>query len=250
MIVEAKDSLINAVFGEINDIAENLTAIRTREHLITIGESPEGGKRPIDNIRNNIQAIDLLLEQNRAKIESLQNTASLLRKANLQIGELEKTIDRLNQELLDKSSEIALLNAQLDEKNGQISSLLRQLQHSHDEMEQLHDERISLEAQLNAVYYIVGSEKELREAKVLDKQGVIGRTLTVSDAGSLNKFNRSDARVLREIPIGQKRVTLVTSHPKGSYQLVTDADKKVVKLVIDNPEQFWAGSKILVISYK
>ena len=56
--------------------------------------------------------------------------------------------------------------------------------------------------------------------------------------------------MLEEVPIGHKRVTIVSTHPDGSYQLITDADKTILKLVIDDPARFWENSKVLVISYK
>ena len=39
----------------------------------------------------------------------------------------------------------------------------------------------------------------------------------------------ADSRLLSEVPVGQKKATLVTSHPEGSYELVTDANKVVEK---------------------
>lgn len=42
LVVSAKDSLINAVFADINAISENLALIKSRENLITVaGESEE-----------------------------------------------------------------------------------------------------------------------------------------------------------------------------------------------------------------
>ena len=53
-----------------------------------------------------------------------------------------------------------------------------------------------------------------------------------------------------DVHVGQKKATLVTSHPEGSYELVTDANKVVEKLIITDPVRFWESSKILIISYK
>ena len=104
--------------------------------------------------------------------------------------------------------------------------------------------------QLNTVYYIVGPEKELRDAQIINKQGFIGRTLTVGRTGNLDSFTAADSRLLSEIPVGQKRASVVTSHPEDSYQLVTAGDKVIEKLVITDPVRFWEMSKVLIISYK
>ena len=107
-----------------------------------------------------------------------------------------------------------------------------------------------MENQLNTVYYIVGPEKELREAQIIDKQGFIGRTLTVNNTGNLESFTKADSRLLSEIPVGRKKVSVVTAQPADSYELVTDADKIVEKLLITDPVRFWEASKVLIISYK
>ncbi len=250
VVVSEKDSLINAVFSDINAISENLALIKSRENLIAVTETPEGGRRPMEEIRNDIAAIDRLLQENRAKIASLQYTAARLRKANLHIEALEKTIAQLNMQLNEKTTEVEQMRLELEKKGIEVAELTEQVQAGRTQVAQLSDEKTDLENQLNTVYYIVGSEKELRDAQIVNKQGFIGRTLTVNKSGNIESFTRADSRLLNEIPVGHKRVTLVTTHPDDSYQLIVDADKTVTKLVIDDPVQFWESSKILVISYK
>ena len=75
-------------------------------------------------------------------------------------------------------------------------------------------------------------------------------TLTVNKTDNLASFTKSDSRLLSEVPIGQKKVSVVTTHPEESYELVTDADKVVLKLLITDPVRFWESSKILIVSYK
>lgn len=250
VVVSEKDSLINAVFSDINAISENLALIKSRENLIAVSETPEGGRRPMEEIRNDITAIDRLLQENRAKIASLQYTAARLRKANLHIEALEKTIAQLNMQLNEKTTEVEQMRLELEKKGIEVAELTEQVQVGRAQVAQLSNEKTDLENQLNTVYYIVGSEKELRDAQIVNKQGFIGRTLTVNKSGNIESFTRADSRLLNEIPVGHKRVTLVTTHPNDSYQLIVDADKTVTKLVIDDPVQFWESSKILVISYK
>ena len=60
-VVSAKDSLINAVFEDINAISENLVLIKTRENLISVAGGSEGGRRPVEEINNDIAAIDRLV---------------------------------------------------------------------------------------------------------------------------------------------------------------------------------------------
>ena len=240
LVVSAKDSLINAVFADINAISENLALIKSRENLITVAGESEGGRRPVEEIDNDIKAIDRLLRENRAKIESLQRSAAQLRKANLRIDGLEKMIADMNRQLAEKKAEVEQLRESLTEEVAVRSA----------EVENLSGEKVELQNQLNTVYYIVGAEKELRDAQIINKQGFIGRTLTVGRNSNFDSFTMADSRLLSEVPVGQKKATLVTSHPEGSYELVTDANKVVEKLIITDPVRFWESSKILIISCK
>ena len=249
-VVSAKDSLINAVFADINAISENLALIKSRENLITVAGESEGGRRPVEEIDNDIKAIDRLLRENRAKIESLQRSAAQLRKANLRIDGLEKMIADMNRQLAEKKAEVEQLRESLVRMGDEVKSLTEEVAVRSAEVENLSGEKVELQNQLNTVYYIVGPEKELRDAQIINKQGFIGRTLTVGRNSNFDSFTMADSRLLSEVPVGQKKATLVTSHPEGSYELVTDANKVVEKLIITDPVRFWESSKILIISCK
>ena len=250
LVVSAKDSLINAVFADINAISENLALIKSRENLITVAGESEGGRRPVEEIDNDIKAIDRLLRENRAKIESLQRSAAQLRKANLRIDGLEKMIADMNRQLAEKKAEVEQLRESLVRMGDEVKSLTEEVAVRSAEVENLSGEKVELQNQLNTVYYIVGAEKEWRDAQIINKQGFIGRTLTVGRNSNFDSFTMADSRLLSEVPVGQKKATLVTSHPEGSYELVTDANKVVEKLIITDPVRFWESSKILIISYK
>ena len=250
LVVSAKDSLINAVFADINAISENLALIKSRENLITVAGEAEGGRRPVEEISNDIKAIDRLLRENRSKIESLQRSAALLRKANLRIDGLEKMIADMNRQLAEKKTEVEQLRESLVRMGDEVKSLTEEVAVRSAEVENLSGEKVELQNQLNTVYYIVGAEKELRDAQIINKQGFIGRTLTVGRNSNFDSFTMADSRLLSEVPVGQKKATLVTSHPEGSYELVTDSNKIVEKLLITDPVRFWESSKILIISYK
>lgn len=250
VVVSEKDSLINAVFSDINAISENLAMIKSRENLITVAGDTEGVRRPVEEINNDIAAIDRLLQENKSKIASLQRSAAQLRKANLRIDGLEKMIGDLNQQLADKTSEVAQLRENLAQMGIQVENLTEEVAEQKSEVENLSSEKVELQNQLNTVYYIVGSEKELRDAQIINKQGFIGRTLTVGKTANLDSFTVADSRLLTEIPVGHKKATVVSSHPEDSYELVLGADKSVEKLLITDPARFWESSKILIVSYK
>lgn len=251
VVVSQKDSLIQAVFADINAISENLALIKSRENLITLAGEAEGGRRPIEEINGDIAAIDRLLRENKSKIASLQRSAALLRKANLRIEGLEKMISDMNRQLAEKRGEVEQLREQLNQMGVEVKSLAEEVAVRSAEVESLSGEKVELQNQLHTVYYIVGAEKELRDAQIINKQGFIGRTLTVGRSTNLDSFTQADSRLLTEVPVGQRRASVVTTHPEGSYELVTDGGGKLVeKLLVTDPARFWESSKVLIISYK
>ena len=252
-VVRTKDSLIETVFADINAISDNLARIKARENIITAVD-PEGIRRPIDQINSDIAAIDELMQENRERIAGMERTAQQLRKANVKIKSLEHLISDLNGQLDEKNNEISQLRTCVAEMSVEVEQLETKLEEEiavhRQEVDSLTQNNSNLDEQLHAVYYIVGQEKKLREAQIIDKRGFIGRTLKTAAGNSLDFFLQVDSRELLEVPIRQKRVTLVTSHPEGSYQLIEADDKVVLKLVITDPVRFWESSKVLIVSYK
>jgi len=251
-VVRTKDSLIETVFADINAITDNLARIKVRENIITAVD-PEGIRRPIDQINSDIAAIDELMQENRERLAGMERTAAQLRKANVKIKSLEHLISDLNGQLDDKNTEIKQLRTRVAEMSVEVEELEDKLSteiaERKKEVDSLTFDNAMLDGELHAVYYIVGQEKALREANVIDKRGFIGRTLTAAE-GNLDEFTLVDSRELLEVPIRQKKVTVVTTHPEGSYQLIEADNKVVLKLVITDPVRFWESSKVLIVSYK
>lgn len=257
LVVNSKDSLLEAVFADINAISENLAQIRVRENLVTVARNREGVRQPVAEIEEDIAAIDQLLLENKRKIASLQSASAQLRKANLRIEGLEKMIGTLEEQLSEKKSEVERLRGELSQMGVKVTELTEEVAAREAEVavrtaevDSLSGVKNVLEDRLNTVYYVVGAEKELRAAGIVNKQGFIGRTLTVGQTENMDNFIKADLRTLTEILIEHKRVTLVTSHPSDSYELIRNANGVVYKLAITDPERFWNASKVLVISYK
>lgn len=246
-VVYQKDSLIEAVFADINTITENLAQIKVREGIISAAPA-EGIARPIERVNSDLAAIEQLLAENRAKIAELQQVVTRLRRTNLRIGELERLIESLNTQLDGKDAEISQLRAELAEQALAMQQLNEQLAVEQSarraQVDSLSLQNDLLDRELHTVYYMVGQRKKLQEA------GVIDRSQKTAAGNTLDGFLRTDSRELVEIPIRQKRVTLVTTHPEESYRLIRSSDKTVQKLVIIDPERFWETSRVLIISYR
>ena len=252
--VKAKEAIIDDVFASIGEITNNLEEIKTREGLLTLQNGELRDSTSTGRINEDLQAIDNLLVAG-----DLEKKAEQLRRAHHKIKGLETLIEQLNTQVAEKDGEIAQLKTRIEGLNTQVADLGRQVETKEAEVrtltsekEQLTTEVTQKTTQLHTAYYLIAPEKQLLSDLVVEKKGMIGRTLVIAEKPNMGLFTEADTRLLKTLPIGQKEVTLITSHPEGSYWLVeSEENKKVIEsLVILDAEQFWSLSKILVVSHK
>ena len=236
-LVAERDSTINALFGTVNQISENLRTVRTKQgQLASPGDGMEQGADLEQRIMGDIENIDALLAENRALIEKLRKQAKGSAKA---IAELEKTVSDLEASMAEKDTEIAALKDQLASTNTSLATLIEM----YRDKSQLADMQ---RGELNAAYYIVGTSKELRASGILAKEGGVAGIGAVNKLNTENlsssNFKRIDVVETLEIPLMSKKAKLATTHPAGSYKLEGGE-----KLVILDPNAFWSVSKYLVV---
>jgi predicted nuclease with TOPRIM domain len=232
-----KDSAVNSFMQSFNEIEENLTIIKEKEKIIT--ESKGDVKNKKDQIVADIQAIYDLMAKNKQTINSMSGR---LKKANLKIDEFQKMIERLNQQLADKDTEIESMKDQLEKLNIELTQVTENYNAKTEESNQK-------TSQLNTGYYAFGTSKELKTQGVITKEGGfigIGKTEQLMKDFNKKYFTKIDIMQTTSIPLGSKKARILTTHPSSSYKM-EGPEGKVEKLVITNPEEFWSSSKYLVI---
>ena len=239
-----KDSMINAYALYVNEINKNLELISTQQQLIdsrrntgelgTLADEAE----VVENLKN----IAELMATNESKIARLNKD---LKNANLEIGEFEKMIISLSEEVALKSNEIYNLHQELENIDAAYGELIDALQ----ERDELID---SQQKQLTQVWYAVGSSKELKEHGVITKEGGllgIGRTNKLKADFNHEYFTEIDLSEVNQISLGGKSAELLTSHPSDSYE-ITGESGAVENLIIKDANKFWSASKYLVVVLK
>jgi len=246
-LVEKNDSVINQMLSTFNQIQENLNEIKRREGLIEIQsiDSADIVEKEF-TINEDIEKISQLMFQNEHLIEKLQNELS---SSNIKIDQFRKLVDDLQSRLDEKNIEIARLNEILEKKSIKIDKL-------YFSVDSLKDINLRREKtirrqidDMNVAFYAYGTFKELREQKVLTKEGGflgVGARQELKDDFNEMYFSRIDKRVQRSFLIYSKKAELATTHPKESYRFV-GSDDQIDSLVILDPNEFWRTSGYLVI---
>ncbi len=225
---------INAAEGQINQIRTNREGIDK------------------EAIKQNMQLIQDQLKLNRELISNLKQQLKDNRNvSSTEKAKLENIVSSLQQQLDEKTAQISQLQAQLAEKDLQIAEQGQQIQDLNNNVQELNQQNeqkaqvvAAQDKEINTVYYVFGTKKELREQNILQSNDVLKN-------GNFNKdyFTRVDLRTTKVIKLYSKKAELKTAHPAGSYSLDKDADGQYT-LRITDAQKFWSVSKYLVIIVK
>jgi len=253
-ILQERDESVNDFVKSFNEIEENLATIKEKEKIITLQtQSSEGfDANAKDRINNDILAIYELLLKNKKSLSSLDKK---FKNSNIQVAEFKKMIEKLNRQLEEKDGEINSLKDKLVALHINIDSLNVEIDKMEVAMESLSDENREKEEviqkqddELNKAYYAIGTVKELRDNKVVTKEGGfigMGRNAKLSSDFNQSYFQEVDIRSATSITINHKKVGIITTHPAGSFELI--GENPVKSIEIKDPKKFWSVSKYLVI---
>lgn len=233
----------NAALGIINDVENNLSAIRDAEGLMLIKNE---GTSQRDQLNSELIQIKESMAKNRARLDSLSNA---LNKTNKDRSYLRNTIKKLQDQIAEKEQVIAQMQEQIAQKDKEIEGLNTQVSNLNKDLKDINaksDEQSRLIAdqilEMNKVYYIGAKKKELKE------KGILTSKYILRDKVPTQVFTQVDKREVKEITFDAKKVKVMSSHPINSYTLIKK-DKQVI-MQITNPEQFWSVTKYLVVLTK
>ena len=224
----------NATIGIINEVENNLQAIRDAEGMLTVKQ--EGTER--DQLVSELLQIKMKMAENHARLDSL---SEVLAKSNKNNANLRAQIKKLQAQLTEKEEMIANLQEQIVAKDGQIANLNTQVANLNNNLNNQTNE-------MNSVYYVDGSMKDLKAKGV-----ILSKTKVLKGDVPTQEFTKADMRELTSIVFNSKKAVVLSTHPAESYNLVKGVDaegKKIMTLEITNPEMFWKVTKYLVVLTK
>lgn len=266
-IIEARDNELNDMMGTLNDIQQGFTDINAAENRVTLAKSGEGANKTAV-IKENIQFIAQRMKENRELIKKLQQQ---LRENGFKGDQMKKSIENLQNQLVQKDSELKKLRAELASKNihikeldetitglnSDVASLNTSVNNLTTDKKNLTEEKANLQeenkqkaqtistqdTQLNTAWYVFGTKKELKGQKILSDGKVL------REGFNKNYFTKVDIRVDKEIKLYSGSAKVLTAHPSSSYTLTKDTNGQYV-LRITDPQTFWSTSKYLVVQVK
>lgn len=238
--LNTRDESLNETMRLFNEIEDNLASIRKKEKIINLSRNndPEFQQDQKERIIEEIQLINSLLDENKNKVNLLRNKLST---ADGKIGEMDKMIESLVNKMKEQEDIIAELRDELAKYDIAMAELTASL---NETMATVEDQQ----SEMNKAWYVFGTTKELKEQGVVTKEGGfigLGKIVKLREDFNQDYFTQIDITKTKEIPLGAKKVQILTTHPKDSYKLVGEG--KIEKIQITNVDKFWSVSKYLCI---
>ncbi len=248
-IVNEREASLSEFVASFNEVERNLDSVALRQQVIAISTNmhSELKQNQKEKINNEIIAINNLMEQNRKQLNDL---TLKLKNSKTKNVHLEKTVITLNNQLVQKYAELETLNKKLSSLNAEVEKLKTEVDILAFQNAVQSEIIVAEIEELQTAYYIVGTSKDLQEAKLIDKKGGllgIGRTTKLNENLDNKAFIKIDFTKTTNIEINSKNAKIISSHPSDTYTF--EKDKKIIKtLIITDPEKFWSISKYLIIT--
>ncbi|TFD95684.1 hypothetical protein E2605_12685 [Dysgonomonas capnocytophagoides] len=250
--VSGKDQTdISELMSIINEVENNFSQIKEAEKYLTVQSKTKGelSNDTKTRITDNFQMINEILKKNKADIDNLNKK---LKNAGGQASQLKQTVDRLTAELEQRSASIIELRDALASRDAQIASLTGTVEQLNSNVQDLSSQNVEQAAKikeqekaLNTGYYIFGTSKELKEAKVVSG-GFLSSNKILKESIDKSIFIKIDIRDVKEIPVYAKKAKVLSDQPKDSYTIIKDANNQAV-IKINDYKRFWSLGQFLVI---
>ena len=253
-IIVHRDSVINDLVLTFNAIEKDMNIVREQENLLALSvDDPEFTSDVRERIVSEIQKMNTMLEENRAKVKTLNKR---LKASGLKIAALEDKMVLLQASITQRDSSINVLKTdlmnrdfQLAELNTVIDSLDMEVV-EREETIQVKDALISQnQAELDKAYLASGNYKDLEEKGIVAKEGGfmgLGKSKVVPANLSDSEFDQISISQMDRIDIHAKKAEFISNHPEDSYQMVSN-DSIVEYIQITQPQKFWKKTRYAVV---
>ncbi len=240
--VADRDELLSLV----DEISTGLNDIKQLENIVAADNSETPSQSA--QIKQNITALKNALADRRQRLEELEkklassNTyttklSKTIESMKAQIETQKAEIDKLTNELSQAKTQIGILDNAVDSLKTTVSDVTGQRDAALHHADALNDE-------LNTCYVAVGSKKELKANKILEKK-FLSKTKILNSDFNQSFFSSKDKRNFTELNLYSKKAKVLTNHPQDSYVIEDVNGQKVLR--ITNANRFWSSTSYLVI---
>jgi hypothetical protein len=225
----------------LEEIDQQISQVKGLKPRVTLAVN--SGEQPSDprahyraTLMAKVESATELLAQSRARVRTLNATNG---KLTTQIKQFEETI--------------ASLEAMVETQRVEIVALAQRVDSLTLANATVRDTVVQLRRDVNTVYYVVGTKKELMQRGIVVEEGskflVFGRkTLVPARRLDPTAFTPMDKWTNSEIALRRDHYRVVSRHDPALIEAPRAMDGKLAgNIRITEPAQFWTTSKYLII---
>ena len=255
-----KDSLARVIVDADDFIMQIDSQIRTVKGLPT---SKRVSRRAESPIEEQLETRKEVLARVSALVERAKTTANQLAASRAREKALKSEMEETKNALLATQQQLTEAEDRLTTDHSMIGDLNATIERQAARIADLELQVSNLIAETNVIaqnhyraYYITGTEEELLEKGVIQREGganlIIahpGRTLQPARTLDPALFNAIDQRATREIPLDSTKRYRVVSRQNLDTAHVLHREKTTIRgpLQIADADRFWAGSRYLIL---
>ena len=270
-LVAIKNDLLTEVMTStkfVNDINTEIAKLKARQRADQLNpkmltESDVASmKEERAAVVQRIHALVSRLDSSEARVASLRSRANRLATHDstlvAQVAQYEATIGDLRQTVEHQKSEyeatIAKQNQQIASLTSKVDTVTQENVRLAGEKTALNDTVSQLVTEKNTAYYVIGTKDELVKRGILVEEGhkrfllVGSRAVSPAldlDPSKFTKIDRLQDRVIN-FPAGDYTI-LSRQNPAFAAPLTAKDGKISGGLRIEQPDQFWANSRFLIV---
>jgi len=243
-----KDRLVQEIAENtrlVSEISRELAKVNVpAKRLKVTGESPLRASR------------DTLIQKIRYITARVREIEPKLQESERRISELTTVSDSLRNDL---ASTLQNLQGVIEGQKETIEALTEQVNRLTAENVALKDTIDNMAAEVNTVYYVVGTKEELEQKGIVKEEGGArflfvlwksGRTLVPARNLDPNEFTPVDRRHLSELPLpAADREYRIVSRQDVTALATPPTENGIIsgRLKIADSARFWANSRYLII---
>lgn len=269
-IVAIKNDLLNEVMASaqfVNELNAEMAKVKSRQSAkLAVKLSRESDMNAVKEERAavvaRIKELVARLDSSEKRVASLRTRAASLARHDstivAQVEAYEKTIADLRQTVEQQKAEyeatIAKQTVQITQLTARVDTVTKDNVRLAGEKLALTDTVAQLTSEKNEAFYVIGTKDELIHQGVLVEEGhkrflvVGGRTVSLARDLDTTKFTKIDRLRDRVINFPAGDYTIFTrQNPTFASPFAAKDGKMSGGLRIDQPEQFWAPSRFLII---
>lgn len=203
------------------------------------GTTPEARRNQLVSSISNMRT---QIESDKKKISDLEKK---LAQSGAQLRGVQDLLDKLKASVADKERIVSELQTQLGIASETLEKERKLSAEEIAKREQmLGEKQLTIEEQrkdINTIYYVFGSRKELMEKKIIDRKGGllgIGKVSTVSSKINIDAFTEMNLLSSQSIrfPHTKKGYSILTNQNVSSYSIDKAEDQNVI--TITDPSSF------------